>query len=158
MIKIMKDCWYRNSAKLRSELEEKYKSNDLYDYCGYEELAKLTFGTIFNGDKYCEETLNLNKMTTIDDGDYQGTLLFTIPFGTYQPSAYEYLMTYIGYGSCSVCDALQHAFSCEGDTRISALFEICKDLICNAIKPYNHGWMHDPLYEYAEEDEEETAK
>lgn len=50
-----------------------------------------------------------NKISTkihcIDDGDYQGTLLFIIPKGTYQP--YEYFYVRVGYGSCSGCDTLE---------------------------------------------------
>lgn len=43
----------------------------------------------------------------IDDGDYQGTLLFVIRGTGYQPSDYWY--TFGGYGSCSGCDALEDA-------------------------------------------------
>lgn len=28
---------------------------------------------------------------------------------------------------------------------------ICKDLICNAIKPYNYGWRHDDRFDVVEE-------
>lgn len=41
---------------------------------------------------------------SIDDGDYQGTLLFLIPADLYQPSVYWY--AFVGYGSCSGCDTL----------------------------------------------------
>jgi len=41
----------------------------------------------------------------IDDGDYQGVLLFVIASGGYQPS--EYWTTSVWYGSCSGCDTFQ---------------------------------------------------
>lgn len=41
----------------------------------------------------------------IDDGDYQGTLLYIIPTVAYQPHEYYYVL--VGYGSCSGCDTLQ---------------------------------------------------
>ena len=44
----------------------------------------------------------------IDDGDYQGTLVFVIGAKGYQPSTYWY--TKIDYGSCSGCDALEDAW------------------------------------------------
>ena len=41
----------------------------------------------------------------INDGDYQGTLVYVIGAGGYQPSTYWYVK--VGYGSCSGCDTLQ---------------------------------------------------
>jgi hypothetical protein len=45
------------------------------------------------------------KVTEIDNGDYQGTLVYVIPEGGYQPSTYWYVK--VGYGSCSGCDTLE---------------------------------------------------
>jgi hypothetical protein len=45
------------------------------------------------------------RIHVIDDGDYQGTLLFVIAAGGYQPSDYWYVK--VGYGSCSGCDTLE---------------------------------------------------
>ncbi len=42
---------------------------------------------------------------SIDDGDYQGTLIFIIPEQCYQPDKYYYVK--VSYGSCSGCDTLQ---------------------------------------------------
>ena len=44
-------------------------------------------------------------MTIIDDGHYQGTIIFIIPKNDYQPDKYVVTNTY--YGSCSGCDTLQ---------------------------------------------------
>ncbi len=46
-------------------------------------------------------------MTVIDNGDYQGTLIYIIPRDTYQPDVEDYLVTNNYYGSCSGCDTLQ---------------------------------------------------
>lgn len=46
-----------------------------------------------------------DRIHQIDDGDYQGTLVFVIGASGYQPSDYWYVM--VGYGSCSGCDTLQ---------------------------------------------------
>lgn len=48
--------------------------------------------------------MDAKNIHRIDDGDYQGTLLFLIPEDTYQPE--EYWFVRIGYGSCSGCDTL----------------------------------------------------
>lgn len=45
------------------------------------------------------------RIHEIDDGDYQGTLVFVIGCTGYQPDRYWYLK--VGYGSCSGCDTLQ---------------------------------------------------
>ena len=45
------------------------------------------------------------RIHQIDDGDYQGTLLFVIPERGSQPHKYYYVM--VDYGSCSGCDTLQ---------------------------------------------------
>lgn len=46
-----------------------------------------------------------NRIHGIDDGDYQGTLVFVIAERGYQPSVYWYVR--VAYGSCSGCDTLQ---------------------------------------------------
>jgi hypothetical protein len=46
-----------------------------------------------------------SQITTIDHGDYQGTLLYVVPEIGYQPSAFWALK--VSYGSCSGCDTLQ---------------------------------------------------
>lgn len=149
MIKIMADCWNANKDKLREVLANRTDLNT----CDYELLIKLTFENIFNNretEYMYDETLDLDNITIIDNGSYQGTLIFMIPFDTYQPSEGEYLMTYIGYGSCSGCDALQAAqyWSDEKltETQLSDFMLICKDIVCNTIKPYNCGWRENEKY------------
>lgn len=44
------------------------------------------------------------RIHEIDDGDYQGTLLYVIASDEYQPSDYWYVK--VIYGSCSGCDTL----------------------------------------------------
>jgi hypothetical protein len=45
------------------------------------------------------------RIHQIDDGDYQGTLVFVIGGKGYQPSDYWYVK--VSYGSCSSCDTLE---------------------------------------------------
>ena len=65
-------------------------------------LLKQTFLLVINDDTY--NVYDTNKITVINDGNYQGTLIFIIPRNTYQPNIEDYLITYIYYGSCSGCD------------------------------------------------------
>ena len=46
-----------------------------------------------------------DRIHQIDDGDYQGTLLFVIGAQGYQPERYWFVR--VDYGSCSGCDTLQ---------------------------------------------------
>ena len=155
MLKIIVSHWDKNKDKLRSILAERTDLNSV----NYEDLVKLTFETIYNNgldglnaDYY---SLDLDKIHVIDDGDYQGTLLFLIPFNSYQPCEYEYLMTYVGYGSCSGCDTLQ-AIQDYGeekltDQQVEDFMKLCKDILTNTIKPYNGGWRQTELFEQIEE-------
>lgn len=149
MLKIMVEKWNKNQSLLKQSLSKK----DLLNI-SYEELVKLTFSDIYNADEE-KHKLNLEEITQIDDGGYSGTLLYVIPFDTYQPEAKDYLMTYIEYGSCSGCDALKRIqFDIEYDGKgkatdedILQFMKICKDIICNTIKPYNYGWRSDDNFE-----------
>jgi hypothetical protein len=82
----------------KNEIEEYFKNNHP---SGYEDIVKQVI-KILNND-YGDP--NHEKIHTIDDGDYQGTLLFIIPENNYQPS--RYWSVYVSYGSCSGCDTLQ---------------------------------------------------
>lgn len=154
MTRIMKERWDANNDKLRAVLAERTDLNE----CDYEYLVKLTFETIYNTSVTgLDRKLDLERITVVDNGDYQGTLLFLIPFDTYQPSEHEYIMTYIGYGSCSGCDVLQAVQSCGDygkkkatEDQLDGFMDICRELICNAIKPYNFGWREDENWNPAE--------
>lgn len=51
------------------------------------------------------DDLDPERVHAIDDGHYQGTLVFVIAEAGYQPSRYWYVM--VAYGSCSGCDTLE---------------------------------------------------
>lgn len=58
-------------------------------------------------------TPSAKRIHQIDDGDYQGTLVFVIAANGYQPSDYWYVK--IAYGSCSGCDTLEGIRSYSSD-------------------------------------------
>lgn len=157
MIKIMKDRWSKNNNKLREALAERTDLNQ----CSYEDLVKLTFEYIFNStsDELCSDRLDIKHITEIDNGGYQGTYLYIIPFDTYQPSESEYLMTYVGYGSCSGCDTLMSIQDWGDDklteNQLNKFMSLCKDIICNTIKPYNIGWRQDDAFDPVKEDKKD---
>lgn len=112
MIKYCLDRWNKNQQTLRDQLEKDTSLN----FCDYKYLVELVTRYILG------HGWDAENITVVDDGDYQGTQLFLIPEDTYQPSEYQYLMTYVGYGSCSGCDTLM-------------------------IKPYNIGWRETSEFE-----------
>lgn len=139
---------YKQWDKNKDRLEAALRKTDI-SRVEYRDLLVLTVNNILNDTKRYWDTDNI---TQIDDGDYQGTLLFIIPANTYQPSEYEYIMTHIGYGSCSCCDTLQSIQPDSDeettDDDIAEFMALCKDFITNMIKPYNHGWRHDEDFEH----------
>ena len=88
-------------------LEKYFKETEQEEYLSYETIFKKVIELCLNTSDNSWETYNLNAVTVIDDGDYQGTQIFIIPKNTYQPSFEDYLITNTYYGSCSGCDTLQ---------------------------------------------------
>jgi hypothetical protein len=87
-----------------AELVERYTANAP---SSYNEIVKDVIQLLHNNIKEYGTVPkpDPNRIILIDHGDYQGTLLFVIGQTGYQPSTY--LSVYIGYGSCSGCDAFQ---------------------------------------------------
>lgn len=68
---------------------------------GYFDIVKVVVGILNDGD----ESPDPERITEIDHGEYQGTLVYVVGCNGYQPSTYW--ATSVGYGSCSGCDTLQ---------------------------------------------------
>lgn len=138
MIKAYIDYWNKDSDKL----EEYFKTNKQSEYYRYEDLVKLVFDIIVNPncdgisshEFYEYDTKNI---LSIDDGDYQGTLIFVLHENTYQPSVTDYVYTSVYYGSCEVCDILQgirdycDADSLPTDEQIKDYMTLCLHLLEN---------------------------
>lgn len=158
MLKICKEKWDKNKDKLIESLKKDEELNS----CDYLYLVKKSISNILNDgedeDNFTgDDFWNIDDITLIDNGDYQGTQLFVIPLATYQPCEYQYLMTYVGYGSCSCCDTLQsiqdYCFDDlkePTDEQLKAYTALCKDIIQNIIKSYNSGWRETDNYDVVE--------
>ena len=148
MLKIVVEKWWKNKNKL----EAAYRFKTGWNSCSYLDIVKETINSILNdNDGYTK--WDIEHITEIDNGDYQGTLLYLIPENTYQPSSDEYLMTYVYYGSCSGCDTLQAIQEwSEGplkEDQIKEFMMLSLHLLENMIKPYNDGWRNNTDYEQA---------
>ena len=101
MIAELINQWEEN----KSQLEEYFRATNQSEYSSYEKIVKKVFEICL---PYAigYGSWNLDRMTIIDDGDYQGTQIFVIPNDSYQPSVSDYVITHNYYGSCSGCDTL----------------------------------------------------
>ena len=108
--------WYENKDKLQNYFE----TNTINNYDSYEQLVKAVLKYIINDGmenyhKLDYEAVQIDKLVSIDYGDYQGTLIFIFPEYTYQPSISETYYTFVDYGSCSGCDTLKGILTCFDD-------------------------------------------
>lgn len=89
----------------KSVLRESFREDVPLDY---KALVKRVV-SVLTDEEY--DSIDPERIHEIDDGDYQGTLVFAIGAKGYQPSRYWYVK--VSYGSCSGCDTLQaiHAYS-----------------------------------------------
>lgn len=77
MLNIIKEQWNKNREFLRKAIERDTVLNE----CGYDYIVKFAFENIYNRDLPDHVApLNLSAIYEIDDGDYQGTILYIIPF------------------------------------------------------------------------------
>lgn len=96
MIEKFVKVWDAKKDKLRDEFKKKHPES-------YDGIFKSLCQMLHEEDEY--NTPDPARIHVIDDGDYQGTRLFIVAGGGYQPS--EYWSCKIGYGSCSGCDTFQ---------------------------------------------------
>lgn len=152
MIKYCLKKWDANKDKL----EQFYRTTTGWNKCNYLDIVMAVVTRVLNDSERDYENWNVDGITEIDNGYYQGTLLFLIPKNTSQPTEYEYLMTYVGYGSCSICDtltAIQHYGKGQylTDDQIKSFMALSKDIITNMKKPYNCGWRNEEEFNEVEE-------
>lgn len=151
MIKYAVKKWDKNSHYLRDVLMglDKEQREDLF----YDELMEMCVKYILNRDsdefeQYCE------KVTRILIGEYSGSILYVIaPKEDIGVSGF--LLSYIEYGSCSLCDTLENIFwkSRNMKEQVDGLMALCKDLVCNIVKPYNDGWRYEEEFATIQEND-----
>jgi hypothetical protein len=154
MLKFCVEQWDKNKKKLEKHITENLW---MWNEFEYKEVVEKVVEYIFNDDESdYSDAYDSENITQIDNGDYQGTLLYIIPRKTYQPSEDEYLMTFVGYGSCSGCDTLQSVQDVnEEDEKskegfVKDMMFLCLHIIQNTIKPYNYSYLKDDKYNEVE--------
>ena len=108
MIKEFVQAWDKNKDLLLENFKQKNPSS-------YQDIVEKLVTIVINPylkdecsiEYPMDNGLDIENMTVIDNGDYQGTTIYIIPYDTYQPSVSDYVMTNNYYGSCSGCDTFQ---------------------------------------------------
>jgi len=98
MIKEFVDRFMENKDALRAKFEADFPGT-------YKDIVKAVAESI-TSEEYTTHDIDPERIHEIDDGHYQGTLVYVIAEKGYQPSDYYYVK--VDYGSCSGCDTLQH--------------------------------------------------
>lgn len=152
MIKYCLEKWDKNKTALENEIRT---NNKKYKTCAYIELVKSVVKYVLNDENnsYCS-LWDAERIHEIDDGTYSGTLIYLIPTDDYEPSASDYLITFVEYGSCSGCDtllSLQEWIASDAvnltEEQLKEYMQLCKDIVMNMRKPFNIGWRHDERFD-----------
>ena len=140
MIKEFVLAWDANKDKL-----SKYIASHKQEcYNSYMDIVKMLFEQVINPYMAAHDnaTFNIENVHEIDDGDYQGTLLYMIPVDIYQPSYWQYVATYVDYGSCSGCDTLLGISNYEGDLpdadQVKDYVKLCLNILQHCKYPFNY--------------------
>jgi ABC-type nitrate/sulfonate/bicarbonate transport system substrate-binding protein len=106
MIETFTKAWFANLHTMRENFTNKHPEN-------YKEIVQAVVEMLANAsDNY--DKPDHTRVHEIDDGDYQGTLVYVIGAQGYQPSTYWYVK--VSYGSCSGCDTLQRIAGYSNDS------------------------------------------
>jgi hypothetical protein len=131
MDKVIIDAWDRYNHKLK----DYFKKTRQDEYNSYLALLTKTIEIIFP--EYVDENrdyrLDHTRITEIDYGQYQGTLMFVIANDNYQPNPGDHWYTSVDYGSCSGCDTLQRISTYDDDLpteeQIEGYWTVCLHMI-----------------------------
>ena len=97
MIEAFTKAWFANLHTMREKFTAKHPED-------YKEVVRSVVEMLADAsDDY--DKPDPERIHEIDDGNYQGTLVYVIGGSGYQPSRYWYVK--VSYGSCSGCDTLE---------------------------------------------------
>jgi hypothetical protein len=97
MIKDFVEKFEKNKEALRAKFAAKHPDN-------YAEVVKNVI-EILREESANKTAPDPERIHQIDDGNYQGTLVYIIAECGYQPDIYWYVK--VSYGSCFACDILE---------------------------------------------------
>jgi hypothetical protein len=105
MIKEFVQKWEERKREIREKFTVSHPES-------YEDIVRAVIEILYDEDAY-DGTPNPECIHEIDDGDYQGTLVYVVAESGYQPRTYWYVR--VDYGSCSGCDTLEAIRQYDGE-------------------------------------------
>lgn len=124
--------WDKNREYIKEQLKTRIGNKDHFK--NYFELVKFTMKNIMNHN-VDDKKYDIKHITQINNGDYSGTLIYIIPEAIYEPDIWQYLVTFVDYGSCSGGDTLiKLKEDYKYEDSINDYMILCKDIITN-LKP-----------------------
>lgn len=141
MLDFMAKAWEKNQDILREAYRDiAILSGDCY-YEGltYEDILYFIIHFLLNGGDGRNGEWDEERIHCIDDGSYQGTLLFLAARKGYEPAASDYFITAVGYGSCSGCDTLMAANELDDcvEKRVDTYMMLSLHMIQRAKMPFD---------------------
>ena len=142
MIQDFVQAWDANKDRLKEYIGEHLESG----LGSYQSLVKALFEQVIN--PYLKDSgktvYNLERIHEINDSKYQGCLLYVIPLDNYEPSSYDYVLTFAEYGSCPVCDTLEgiweyYRIANNPDETVRDLMNLCLHLLQHCKIPYSYN-------------------
>lgn len=115
MIKEFVERFDANRANLREAFKAYHKTmgEDSFTFdeweIEYKDIVKEVVKVLCTNNSWYDP--DPDRIYEIDDGDYQGTLVYVIAETGYQPCNYWYVK--VDYGSCTGCDSLIRAVECN---------------------------------------------
>jgi hypothetical protein len=97
MIQVAVDRFMENREKLSERFRTAHPGE-------YKDIVRAVIEAVTD-DEYSEFSPDPERIHEINDGNYQGTLLYVIGAKGYQPNNYWFVKVF--YGSCSGCDTLE---------------------------------------------------
>ena len=127
MLKYCVDQWEKRKENLRQAF------NDCDIYSDYEEFARIIIRSIFP--EWADYDVIIMKQ-----GDYTGDVIFFISADT-EGSKNDIFLSYLRYGSCSVCDTLMRA--AESEEKVEDFMRVALHFIQNMIHPFKNYYYED---------------
>lgn len=98
MIEAFTKAWFANLHDMRAKFTEQHPED-------YEAVVRAVIEMLAEVEDEDGYSPAPDRIHEINDGDYQGTLVYVVGAMGYQPSRYWYVQ--VSYGSCSGCDTLE---------------------------------------------------
>lgn len=70
-----------------------------------------------------------SRHRVIDDGDFQGNIIFVLCNDSYQPDLHDYIFTSVAYGSCSGCDTFQALDEVSKEERVKGYMTLALHMV-----------------------------